>query len=51
LLEYKGDMDLEEKLKEWEMFYNLHRPHYSLSGKTPFEVLRNKLKPKEICHT
>ena len=50
LLEYKGDMDLEEKLKEWEMFYNLHRPHYSLSGKTPFEVLRSKLKSKEICH-
>lgn len=50
LLEYKGDTDLEEKLKEWEMFYNFHRPHYLLSGNTPFKVLKSKLKSKEICH-
>ncbi|MCM8830273.1 MAG: integrase core domain-containing protein, partial [Candidatus Omnitrophica bacterium] len=30
---------LNEKLKEWEKFYNYHRPHTSLSGKTPYEKL------------
>jgi IS30 family transposase len=43
LLEYKGDVDLEEKLSAWESFYNLHRPHGGLGGKTPYEVLREKL--------
>jgi len=32
-----------EKLKEWENFYNYHRPHGSLKGKTPYEKLREKL--------
>lgn len=27
LLSYKGDVDLEAKLDEWERFYNFHRPH------------------------
>ena len=44
LIEYKGDVDLEEKLKEWENFYNLHRPHGAHRGKTPYEVLREKLR-------
>jgi transposase len=44
LLEYKGDVDLEEKLKEWETFYNMHRPHGAHRGKTPYEILREKLK-------
>jgi transposase InsO family protein len=43
LLTYKGDVDLEEKLKVWENFYNLSRPHSSLKGKTPYEVMRDKL--------
>jgi transposase InsO family protein len=43
LLEYKDDVDLEEKLVEWENFYNLHRPHGGLRGKTPYEILREKL--------
>lgn len=43
LLEYKDDVDLEEKLSAWESFYNLHRPHGGLDGKTPYEVLREKL--------
>ena len=43
LLEYKDDVDLEEKLLEWENFYNLHRPHGAFNGMTPFEVLRKKL--------
>ena len=44
LLSYKGDVDLEKKLAQWEKFYNLHRPHTALKGKTLFEVLRKKLK-------
>ena len=44
LLEYKDDVDLENKLSEWENFYNFYRPHGAFHGKTPFEVLRNRLK-------
>ncbi|MDY7854285.1 IS481 family transposase, partial [Proteus mirabilis] len=28
---------------EWEVFYNCHRPHSAHAGKTPYEVLKNKL--------
>ena len=35
LLSYKGDVDLEAKLNEWEKFYNFHRPHGAFNGKTP----------------
>ena len=44
LLSYKGDVDLEARLDEWEKFYNLHRPHGAFNGKTPYEALRDKLK-------
>jgi len=43
LLEYKGDVDLQEKLKHWERFYNLHRPHGAHGGKTPYEALVERL--------
>ena len=43
LLSYKGDVDLEEKLAEWERFYNLARPHVAHNGRTPYEALREKL--------
>ncbi len=43
LLSYKGDVDLEAKLQEWERFYNLARPHGAHNGKTPYEALRAKL--------
>ena len=43
LLSYTDDVDLNERLEEWESFYNYFRPHRSLKGKTPYEVLRNKL--------
>ena len=43
LLNYKDDVDLVIKLKEWENFYNFCRPHGSLKGKNPYEVLRSKL--------
>jgi transposase InsO family protein len=43
LLEYKGDVDLNKKLAEWENFYNFSRPHSAHGGKTPYEILRDKL--------
>jgi len=49
LVDYVDDIDIKAKLKEWENYYNCHRPHSSLSGKAPFEVLREKLqKQSEI---
>lgn len=43
LLAYTDDVDLNEKLREWENFYNYHRPHGAHSGKTPYEVLKEKM--------
>jgi transposase InsO family protein len=31
-----------EKLREWEDYYNYHRPHGALEGQTPFERLISK---------
>ncbi|MGV3345805.1 IS481 family transposase [Enterobacteriaceae bacterium LUAb1] len=44
ILDYKGDVDLEAKLAEWEAFYNYHRPHGGLKGKTPYEALVEKMR-------
>ncbi|WP_049785228.1 integrase core domain-containing protein [Mycobacterium marinum] len=30
------------KLKEWQDYYNYHRPHGGLNGQTPYERLRHK---------
>lgn len=43
LLSFIDDVDLNQKLAEWEGFSNYCRPHISLNGKTPYEVLREKL--------
>ena len=43
LLTYTGDVDLDQKLAEWENFYNYHRPHGAFQGRTPYEALREKL--------
>lgn len=43
MLEYKDDVDLNKKIAEWEAFYNCHRPHGGLKGKTPYEVLKEKI--------
>ena len=32
-----------DKLREWENFYNYHRPHGGIDGITPYERLREKL--------
>ena len=37
------NVDLNEKLQEGEKFYNFDRPHKSHKGKTPFEILREKI--------
>jgi transposase InsO family protein len=44
LLTYTDDVDLNAKLKAWENFYNYDRPHISLEGKTPDEVMKSLLK-------
>ncbi|KMO93788.1 IS481 family transposase [Streptomyces roseus] len=31
-----------DKLREWEDYYNYHRPHGSLGGQTPYERLKQK---------
>jgi transposase InsO family protein len=31
-----------DRLQEWENFYNYNRPHGSLGGQTPYERLREK---------
>jgi len=44
LLTYTDDTALNAKLKAWENFYNYDRPHLSLQGKTPYEVMKSLLK-------
>ena len=34
------------KLQEWEDYYNFHRPHGGLGGQTPYERLRQKTKTR-----
>ena len=35
-----------DKLREWEDYYNYHRPHGGLGGQTPYERLRTKPAPR-----
>ena len=44
LLTYTDDVDLNEKLAEWERFYNFDRPHGAFGGRTPYEALRSLMK-------
>jgi transposase InsO family protein len=44
LLSYTDDVDLNLKLEQWGNFYNFSRPHGSFNGKTPYEILKTKLK-------
>ena len=43
LIKYKSDVDLNEKITEWENFYNFNRPHKSHGGLTPYEIFRAKM--------
>lgn len=35
--------EFNEKLQEWETYYNYQRPHGSFNGQTPYERLRKKI--------
>ena len=35
--------EFNERLDQWETYYNYQRPHGSLGGETPYERLKNKL--------
>ncbi len=48
LLDYTDDVDLNEKLKEWENYYNFDRPHGAFNGKTPYEVLRERMRTHPV---
>jgi transposase InsO family protein len=37
-----------EKLREWEDYYNYHRPHGALSGQTPYERLLEKTRAEVL---
>ena len=43
LLSYTDDVDRIAKLEAWENFYNYDRPHISLVGKTPYELMKSLL--------
>ena len=41
---FYGMIFYKKKLVTWEKFYNLWRPHASKNGKTPYEILSEKMK-------
>ena len=43
LISYKDDVDLDQKLAEWESYYNFSRPHGAFKGRAPYETLRERL--------
>ena len=49
LLTYTDDVDLNQKLEQWERYYNYDRPHGAFKGKTPYEALRSLLGQSETC--
>ena len=49
LLTYSDDVDLNEKLSNWEQFYNYYRPHGAFNGKAPYEALKCKLTEVPYC--
>lgn len=38
-----------EKLQYWENFYNFQRPHGTLSIRTPFERLQERIKELKLA--
>jgi len=48
MLKYTGGRNLNKQLDAWEAFYNYHRPHTALKGKTPYETPYEILKKKLV---
>ena len=52
LLDQNGIADdiqlFNEKLEEWQNYYNYHRPHGALDGQTPYERLMEKTRTKAL---
>jgi len=52
LLDHDGISDdihlFNEKLREWEDYYNYHRPHGALEGQTPYERLLAKTRAETL---
>jgi transposase InsO family protein len=42
--------NLENLIEEWQFFYNWHRPHGALQGKTPIEITCNLLDKAPLWH-
>lgn len=40
LLQFTSSEDRRYQHRLWEMYYNCHRPHQGLQGKTPFETYK-----------
>ena len=40
-----------DKLREWEEFYNYHRPHGGLGGQTPYERLKQRTQTRVYAAT
>ena len=40
MLDDDGDVNLREKLAQWESYYNFLRPHSAHAGKTPYAMLK-----------
>jgi len=51
LLTYTDDVGLNAKLGQWERHYNYQRAHGALSGKSPYEVLPEKLNFQKASST
>ncbi len=42
--DYVNDVGLRKQLAEWEAFYNFHRQYSAHAGKSPYEMLKIKLR-------
>ena len=43
MLDDEGDVNLREKLAQWESYYNFLRPNSAHSEKTPYEMLKLRM--------
>ena len=43
MLDYGGDVNLRDKLAQWESYYNFLKPHSAHAGKTPYEMLKLRM--------